>query len=111
MKLTTTEFLKNVSNPAFQAELLENPHQALQKTGIQLPSDVQIKVVRHGKDCINIVMPPSAEQTMLSDDELMQIAAGEGILAVATIVAGVTLGALTITALGLTVAGTAGAFS
>ena len=80
--METKKLIEQFVDPNFQGQLLENPHQALKKVGVDVPNTTQVKVVRNSKDCLHIAMPPSGTAPLtLSDDELSQIAAGDLLIA------------------------------
>ena len=84
------ELLKKLGDTDFQNKLLANPKEALHKAGVKVPATTEVKVVRNSKGSLNIVVPAyNSSATVLSDDELGQLAAGEiwfGVLAIGSIV-------------------------
>ena len=67
----------------FQASLLDNPRQALHKAGVDVPASTEVKVVRNSKDSMNLVVPvQNSSYTVLSDDDLTYLSAGEIIFAI-----------------------------
>ena len=82
-----TEIAQKLSDATFQAALLANPHQALRKAGVEIPSTTEVKVVRNSKNSVNLVIPSeNASDTGLSDDQLGSLSAGEIIFAVLAVV-------------------------
>ena len=92
-----TEIVEKLGDATFQAAMLADPHQALRKIGVELPTTTEIKVVRNSKDNLNIAMPvANASDTALADDQLEQLSAGEifiSLLVVVGVGAAVTSGA------------------
>ena len=73
-----TEIVKKLGDADFQAAMLADPHQALSKIGIEIPTTTEIKIVCNSKDNLNIAIPvANASDTALSDDQLGQLSAGE----------------------------------
>ena len=82
-----TEIAQKLGDATFQAALLANPHQALRKAGVEIPVTTEVKVVRNGKNSLNLVIPSdNASDTGLSDDQLGQLSAGEIIFSVLVLV-------------------------
>ena len=93
----TDVFNQLLGDADFQASLLDNPRQALRKAGVEVPASTEVKVVRNSKDSMNLVVPvQNSSYTVLSDDDLTYLSAGEifvSILVVVGIGAAVATGA------------------
>ena len=79
----TDVFNQLLGDADFQASLLDNPRQALRKAGVEVPASTEVKVVRNSKDSMNLVVPvQNSSYTVLSDDDLTYLSAGEIIFAI-----------------------------
>ena len=82
--------MNQLNEPSFQAQLMQNPRQALQKLGVEIPSTTEIKVLRNTKNSINLVVPMKGSMNdnySFSDNQLANIAAGEIYIAAIAITA------------------------
>ena len=67
-------------DPRFKEKLLKNPKAAFAEMGLDLPENVQLKVVEDQTNSVTFVLPPvpsSAKSQELSDQELAKLAAGQ----------------------------------
>jgi hypothetical protein len=55
---------------AFKQELLSNPKLALEKEGIKLPANIEVRVVEETPTTLYMVIPINPNQKELSDAEL-----------------------------------------
>jgi hypothetical protein len=63
------------SDPAFRAELLDNPRKALEaELGVQIPERVSVRVHEESLSEVHLVLPASQED--LSDADLELVAGG-----------------------------------
>jgi Nitrile hydratase, alpha chain len=73
---------RSLQDDAFRQRLLADPKAAVEEElGIQLPAEVQIRVVEETADTIYLALPsasPIGEGGELSDQELDAVAGGEG---------------------------------
>jgi Nitrile hydratase, alpha chain len=73
---------RSLQDDAFRQRLLEDPRAAVEEElGIQLPAEVQIRVVEETADTIYLALPsasPAGEGGELSDQELEAVAGGTG---------------------------------
>ena len=96
--MNSIELIKQIGNPDFQGQLLENPHQALKEIGADVATSTEIKVVRNSKDNIHLVIPTiGIKQSDIPDEELQQVVASGAVLAaiaIATIVTVAIVGAV-----------------
>jgi hypothetical protein len=70
--------IKAWQDESFKQELLNNPKLTLEKEGINLPDDIEIKVVEEKPSLVYIVLPINpAGSSELSESELEAIAGGE----------------------------------
>jgi hypothetical protein len=73
---------RSLQDDAFRQRLLEDPRAAVEEElGIQLPAEVQIRVVEETADTIYLALPnasPAGEGGELSDRELDAVAGGDG---------------------------------
>jgi hypothetical protein len=76
---------RSLQDDAFRQRLLADPKAAVEEElGIQLPAEVQIRVVEETADTIYLALPsasPAGEGSELSDRELEAVAGGDGIYA------------------------------
>jgi hypothetical protein len=72
---------RSLEDDAFRLRLLEDPRAAVEEElGVQLPAEVQVRVVEETADTIYLVLPsasPLGESGELSDRELEAVAGGE----------------------------------
>jgi len=54
--------------------LVENPKEALGQLGVQVPEEVEIKVVEESVDVIYLVLPVNTDE--LADEQMDNVAAG-----------------------------------
>ena len=73
---------RSLQDDAFRQRLLADPKAAAEEElGIQLPAEVQIRVVEETADTIYLALPtasPAGEGGELSDRELEEVAGGTG---------------------------------
>jgi len=70
-------------NPSFKEKLLKNPRAAFKEMGLDIPEEVQIKVIEDKPNSYTFVLPPAVAHTEeMSTQELERIAAGAGLLSV-----------------------------
>ena len=73
---------RSLQDDAFRQRLLADPKAAVEEElGIQLPAEVQIRVVEETADTIYLALPsasPAGEGGELSDRELDAVAGGDG---------------------------------
>jgi hypothetical protein len=61
----------------FKQELLSNPKAALEKKGISIPANIEVKVVEETPTALYLVLPMSPDQAKeLSDAQLESVAGG-----------------------------------
>ena len=76
-KLRAKIIVRAWKDPRFKENLLKNPRSALKEMGLDLPEDLQIKVVEDKRSSFTFVLPaPSAQVNQLSDSELEKMAGG-----------------------------------
>jgi Nitrile hydratase, alpha chain len=79
---------RSLEDDAFRLRLLEDPKAAVEEElGIQLPAEVQVRVVEETADTIYLVLPsasPLREGGELSDRELEAVAGGDEMCATYT---------------------------
>ena len=62
---------------ALKDRFISDPKGVLQEYGLDVPQGIHVKVVENADDCVNITLPaPPSEHDDLSDDELINAAAG-----------------------------------
>ena len=70
-----------LKDPQFRAQLISNPREALASMGIQLPADVQVRVIEQEPNVLYLVLPERAEiieaAGELSEAELAEVAGGD----------------------------------
>ena len=64
------------TDEAFKARLMSDPKSIFKENGIDVPEDVEVKVVENTDKLIHFSLPPKPEEGDLSDEELEKIAAG-----------------------------------
>ena len=66
-------------DPRYKEKLLKNPRAALKEMGLDVPENIQIKVVEDKPNSFTFVLPPAAAGSReMSDQELEKLAAGIG---------------------------------
>ena len=83
--MEVSKFISHFNNQDFQVRLMENPHQALQSVGVNIPAQTKVKVLRNSKENLNFIMPTLNDLVdnqgkgdwLLSDEDLEKISAGE----------------------------------
>ena len=64
---------------ALKARFMSDPKAVMKEHGLDVPANIDVKVVENADDCVHITMPaPPAGHTDLSDDELSNAAGGGG---------------------------------
>ena len=62
---------------ALKARFMADPKTVLKEHGLDVPDNMDVKVVENADDCVHITLPaPPAGDTGLSDDELSNAAGG-----------------------------------
>ena len=62
---------------ALKARFMADPKAVLKEHGMDVPDNMDVKVVENADDCVHITLPaPPAEYMNLSDDELSNAAGG-----------------------------------
>ena len=101
-----SQLTEKFNDHAFQSELQKNPHKALQKVGVKLPSSTEIKVVCNTSDSLHVVIPVSDAESVFTDEQLEDVAAGEifitlaivgGVVGGGVLVAGAAIGIMAAT--------------
>jgi hypothetical protein len=70
---------KDLTDPAFKAELLKDPRAAIEKaTGVKVPAGTTIKVVEDSASTVHLVLPAERAKGALSESELGKVAGGGG---------------------------------
>jgi len=59
----------------FRARMDADPHAVLARRGVEVPADVEIRIVRNTKETLNLVLV-RAESSYLSDEAMNEIAGG-----------------------------------
>ncbi|NLI13979.1 NHLP leader peptide family RiPP precursor [Pelotomaculum propionicicum] len=67
---------KALSDKDFKEVLVNNPKEAIGRLGVQLPEDVEVKVVEESPGVVYLVLP--VEPGGLTDDQLGDVAGGAG---------------------------------
>lgn len=65
-----------LSDEKFQAGIRQNPRDAFADKGVELPSDLEVKVLSNSRDTFYLVLPPDPNEA-LSDEDLSMIAGGK----------------------------------
>jgi len=64
-------------NPEFKAKLLKNPRAAFDEMGVELPEDIQLRVIEDKTNTFTFILPKAAANVReLSDRELQKLAGG-----------------------------------
>lgn len=64
----------------FKAKLLSNPRAAFKEMGLEIPENIQVKVVEERPNSFTFVLPmPGAGIGEMSDQELEKLVAGAGL--------------------------------
>ena len=62
---------------ALKARFMSHPKPVLKEYGLEVPEDVEVKVVENADDCVHITLPaPPAAGGELSDEDLEKAAGG-----------------------------------
>ena len=62
---------------ALKARLMADPKAVLKEYGLDVPDNLDVKVVENADDCVHITLPaPPAGHTDLSDQEMLNAAGG-----------------------------------
>ena len=62
---------------ALKARFMSDPKAVLKEHGLDVPDNLDVKVVENADDCVHITLPaPPAEDAELSDHELSNVAGG-----------------------------------
>ena len=65
---------------ALKARFMADPKAVLKEHGLDVPDNLDVKVVENADDCVHITLPaPPAGDMDLSDDELSNAAGGWGL--------------------------------
>ena len=73
-------FAKCWKDEALKARFMTDPKAVLKEHGLDVPDNLDVKVVENADDCVHITLPaPPAGDMDLSDDELSNAAAGGAI--------------------------------
>jgi len=56
--------------------LLDNPKEALGQLGVQVPEEVEVKVVEEPARVVYLVLPVNPEEQLLVDEQLDSVAGG-----------------------------------
>ncbi|MCL6612922.1 MAG: NHLP leader peptide family RiPP precursor [Peptococcaceae bacterium] len=64
------------ADQAFKKALVENPKGAIGQLGVQLPEDVEVKVVEESAGVVYLVLPVNPDE--LTDEQLEVVAGGAG---------------------------------
>ena len=65
---------KAQSDKDFKKALVDNPKEALGQLGVQVPEDVEVKVVEESAKVVYMVLPVNPDE--LTDEQLDEVAAG-----------------------------------
>ena len=68
------------SDEAFKTRLQEDPAAILKEAGIDVPSDVSLKVVQNTATVRHIVLPAPPPEGELAEDDLERVAGGNYVL-------------------------------
>ncbi len=60
----------------FKKRLLADPKNTLKENGVQVPENIDIKVMENTDKLIHLPLPPKPKEGELSDEQLENIAAG-----------------------------------
>ena len=83
MNKNRVTFFDDIKDPAFRKQLVQNPHDTLEKAGLGVGENVNVKIVTNAANEINVVMPPQSSNHEILEHELEKIAAGEAIISIA----------------------------
>jgi Nitrile hydratase, alpha chain len=64
------------SDELFKRRLLAEPSAVLREQGIEMPSDVEVRVVQNTDRVVHLVLPPTPAEEELSDEQLDRVAGG-----------------------------------
>lgn len=65
------------NDEALKARFMADPKAVLAEHGMDVPGNIDVKVVENSDDCVHIILPaPPASSNELSDDDLEQAAGG-----------------------------------
>ncbi len=78
-QMTQKEFEEQIikkaqSDKEFKKALVDNPKEALGQLGVQLPEDVEVKVVEESARVVYLVLPDNPDE--LTDEQLDRVAGG-----------------------------------
>jgi hypothetical protein len=66
-------------DPKFRKKLLEDPKGALKEMGVDIPKNINVRIVEDDKTTVTLVILPSPEHaTEMDERELRKVAGGEG---------------------------------
>jgi hypothetical protein len=77
-KTYTALVAKAWKDDALKAELLSDPKRVLNENGMEMPENLEIRVVENTADTIHLILPPEPSDE-LSDEILADMSAGGGI--------------------------------
>ncbi len=64
------------SDEDFKAKLMADPKSVLKENGVEVPDDIEIKVVENSDKQVHFILPPKPKEGQLSDEELGRVAGG-----------------------------------
>jgi Nitrile hydratase, alpha chain len=64
------------SDETFKRRLLAEPAAVLREQGIEVPSEVEVRMVENTDRVVHLVLPPTPAEGELSDEQLDRVAGG-----------------------------------
>lgn len=69
---------KTWDDDGFKKKLIANPGETFKEEGLEMPSDVEVRVVEDSDKVVYLVLPPNPSTDELTDDQMERISGAGG---------------------------------